>query len=57
MQQSVSSSKEKKKTKYNKIDSLFCNLQANPKCWPDLRVDAKFYDRNSVQTTYILYIK
>ena len=34
---SVCSSKEKKKTKYNKIkiDSLFCNLQANPKFWPD----------------------
>ena len=40
--QSVCSSKEKEKTKYNKlkIDSLFCNLQANPTFWPDLRIDA-----------------
>ena len=40
--QSVCSSKETKKTKYKKIISLFYNLQANPKFWPDMRVNAKF---------------
>ena len=34
-----------KKRRHNikkKNYGLFCNIQANPKFWPDLRVDAKF---------------
>ena len=51
--QSVCSSKENIK-KY-KIDSLFCNLQSDSQFWPALRVDAKFSDGKSVQTTCIYY--
>ena len=53
--QSVCSSKEDKTTKYKKIDSLFCNLQSDSQFWPALRVDAKFSDGKSVQTTCIYY--
>ena len=38
-----------------KIDSLFCNLQSDSQFWPALRVDAKFSDGKSVQTTCIYY--
>ena len=51
----VVAKKIKQQQKNKKIDSLFCNLQSDSQFWPALRVDAKFSDGKSVQTTCIYY--
>ena len=45
--------KKKRRQNKNKLIDCFVNLQDNLKVWSHLRVDTKFEDRNSVQTTYI----
>ena len=55
MQHSLFVVAKKIKQQNIKIDSLFCNLQSDSQFWPALRVDAKFSDAKSVQTTCIYY--